>query len=76
MDLGALALGNHRTRSATARPGGNQPDVAEAAAEDDGSARVLELLLKQLPSYEASWPDDIKRHWFGAYYELVLRARR
>lgn len=76
MDLGALALGNHRTRSATAHRGGNQPDVAEAAAEDDGSARVLELLLKQLPSYEASWTDDIKRHWFGAYYELVLRARR
>lgn len=76
MDIGLLAINTPHSGVSAARPSKDQRDAAATPADADTGARLLQLLLEQLPRYDATWTDDIKRHWFGAYYELILRVRR
>ena len=76
MDIGPLALNSPRSGLSAVRKGDDQRDTKVVTNEGDPGVQVLKLLLEQLPRYDATWTDDIKRHWFGAYYELVLRVRR
>jgi hypothetical protein len=76
MDIGPLALNSPRSRLSAERQGEDQPETTVTSAKGDPDARIVQLLLEQLPRYDATWTDDIKRHWFGAYCELVLRVRR
>lgn len=40
----------------------------------DPSERIVRDLLSRLPDYDASWSDEVKRLWFGAYHDLVQRV--
>lgn len=49
-----------------------QPHSARPAGAGSPEEIVSDLLLR-LPAYDAGWPDEIKRLWFGAYHDLVQR---
>lgn len=80
MDIGPFVLNSSRSRWTTAnrdkrRQEARSPQTSAINASDEAGEHAVQLLLEKLPSYDARWPDDIKRHWFGAYSELVLRLR-
>lgn len=78
MDLAPYALNSSRSRWTA---GSLEPQQDTIPASDLTGAPIatgqqtIHMLLARLPGYETGWPDDIKRYWFGAYHELVLRLR-
>ena len=80
MDIGPFVLNSSRSRWTTVRRDKSRresPTSPHGASGHAGEARELavQLLAEKLPCYDASWPDDIKRQWFGSYSELVSRVR-
>ncbi len=70
--LSANAKTRWRTnnRSPESPPTFNRPD-----GKSGSPIEVIEALIARLPQYDAGWPDDVKRHWFSAYVELVQRLK-
>jgi hypothetical protein len=80
MDIGPFVLNSSRSRWTNVRrdksrrePLSPQDDASDVTGET--GELPAQLLIQKLPPYEADWPDDIKRQWFGAYNELILRLR-
>ncbi len=80
MDLAPYALNTARSRCTSA--GGHDhrhepatPENASRGIPEVAGEQTIQMLLAMLPSYDTAWPDDIKRYWFGAFHELVLRVR-
>lgn len=80
MDIGPFVLNSSRSRWTTVRRDKSRrepqtPQTGVSDASDGAGELAVQLLLEKLPRYDSDWPDDIKRQWFGAYNELVLRLR-
>jgi hypothetical protein len=81
MDIGPFVLANSRSRWTnvgrnTGLRKSTEPPIDTSGVAREATGPALQLLIEKLPRYDASWPDEIKRQWFGAYYELVQQARR
>ncbi|MBK8841292.1 MAG: hypothetical protein IPO30_22315 [Hyphomonadaceae bacterium] len=78
LDIGPFLLTNSRSRWVEGRrvdrwestaPAG---DIAGTSAADI-NAEAFRSLIAKFPTYDATWSDDVKRLWFGAFSELIRR---
>jgi hypothetical protein len=79
LDTGPFMLTTARSRWVDAQHG-RRTGSAPPQAEDQRRSNIeqqdsISALLMKLPSYETTWSDDVKRMWFGAYYELIQRLK-
>ena len=77
-DTAPFLLTNSRSKSLDERleaHGGVEPARSSNDVSQTKSHDAINALLMKLPSYDANWSDDVKRLWFGAYNELVLRLK-
>jgi hypothetical protein len=80
LDIGPFLLANSRSRRADDRRGnrrltGTQVNSDVRSSADDADEGSVKALLQRLPAYDASWSEDLKRLWFGAFNELVQRLK-
>lgn len=80
LDIGPFLIANSRSRRADERRGHRRLTGAlfngdARSSVDDAGEESVKALLQRLPAYDASWSEDIKRLWFGAFSELVQRLR-
>lgn len=48
--------------------------IPQAPENNSGGISMDRLLVDKFPSFDPSWPDDIKSKWFAAFDELLKRT--
>ncbi|HWG17462.1 MAG TPA: hypothetical protein VN678_06335, partial [Acidobacteriaceae bacterium] len=51
----------------------NTPPPAAAGA--DPKNEVTRILMEKFPTFDPSWPDNLKTSWFSAYEQLMKRNK-
>jgi hypothetical protein len=68
-----------RTRRASpinSANGGGDYETAEVPQPDEGNMSWAQLLLSKFPSFDPSWPDDVKAKWFDAFDKLMKHGQK
>lgn len=75
MDIGPFLLTNSRSRWVGGKRVDRRDDTLGGSASLNAGTRTeaLSQLAGKLPDYDATWPDDMKRLWFGAFSDLLQR---
>ena len=73
LDTGPFLGANSRSRWTGG--GKNRIEAAAPASNTESVEEAVRILAGKLPTYEASWSDDVKRLWFGSFLELVQRLK-
>lgn len=60
-----------RPKSATPRTATENPEVNSHIDKTPGTMGWHELLLSKFPSFDPSWPDDVKTKWFASFEQLM-----
>jgi hypothetical protein len=75
---GKRSPGNGRSRKArTPRDEGRAEDGdnrQDPPATPKQPATMQELLMAKFPSFDPSWPDELKTKWFESFTDLMKRA--
>lgn len=80
---GGLPLSPHieKTNRASRAPrrrranGGPAGETQEQPTRTDIVKPLIELLLDKFPTFDPSWPDEVKTKWFAAFENLMERAK-
>jgi hypothetical protein len=72
--------GQTRKRSTVAKPAPENPrreatGDAHTSPGDEGKADVTRMLMEKFPTFDPSWPDNLKTSWFSAYEQLMKRNK-
>jgi hypothetical protein len=49
-------------------------ESSEVSQSSDGNMSWAQLLLSKFPSFDPSWPDDVKSKWFEAFDKLMKQG--
>ncbi|HUG77975.1 MAG TPA: DUF5343 domain-containing protein [Burkholderiales bacterium] len=78
-DIGKRGMSNGKVRRL--RPNQKVPGELPAQTHDaqprhaPAAMSWHELLLSKFPSFDPSWPDDVKKKWFDSFIDLMQRGQ-
>lgn len=73
LDIGPFLLTNSRSRWVDGRRIDKRDDSEVVRVATMKRDQTLSDLVAKFPAYDASWPDDVKRLWLGAFNDLIQK---
>ena len=73
---GKRTLSNNRPKKPRIKPGAHTEGQGTTNSEATSSQPLSwhELLLSKFPSFDPSWPDEVKANWFISFNELMQKG--
>jgi hypothetical protein len=73
---GVTRLGTRQRRVSVQQNGTSTQSSADPQPTGEGYMTWAQLLLSKFPSFDPTWPDDVKAKWFSAFDQLMQQGAK